>query len=358
MFVRARKSVYNFPMSNELENLGFSLRIDSSKSVNYVNYQAESLLKEALGGKQNSFSFLRQIIIKNDTDEDARDVRLSFKANPEFFEIQPIRITCLEKKKETIVDSFKITLDPLKLYSLNEAMPGSLVATITSETGEMLATSSVDIRNSAFDDYQSHDPNAVLEDIDALYLACQQSGIRYSTTPASFEKVFQRVRLPHEVIEERVGNCLDTSLLFCSLLENVGLRPILIVTHSHALVGCWLEELSFPTSKEDNLQTLLNNASEGFNHLALINVVDFTEGNEITFDKAMADAKDFLEKEKKFAYALDIKMCRKEWILPVPTKKEKEDGTIYFDFPSISSMDYALPNIDVTNRRFLPEDAK
>ena len=133
-------------MSNELENLGFSLRIDSSKSVNYVNYQAESLLKEALGGKQNSFSFLRQIVIRNDTDEDARDVRLSFKANPEFFEIQPIRITCLEKKKETIVDSFKITLDPLKLYSLNEAMPGSLVATITNETGEMLATSSVDIR--------------------------------------------------------------------------------------------------------------------------------------------------------------------------------------------------------------------
>ena len=67
MFVRARNSVYNFPMSNELENLGFSLRIDSSKSVNYVNYQAESLLKEALGGKQNSFSFLRQIIIVSET---------------------------------------------------------------------------------------------------------------------------------------------------------------------------------------------------------------------------------------------------------------------------------------------------
>ncbi|MCR5692829.1 MAG: DUF4011 domain-containing protein [Bacilli bacterium] len=389
-------------MSNELENLGFSLRIDSSKSVNYVNYQAESLLKEALGNKQNSFSFLRQIVIKNNTDKDMRDVRLSFKANPEFFEIQSIRITCLEKRKETIVDSFKITLDPLKLYSLNEAMPGSLVATITSEEGEMLATSSADIRflpieesassewideilasfvtpndplvkalaseaaeikkekygSSAFDDYQTHDPNAVLEDLDALYLACQARKIRYSTTPASFEKVFQRVRLPREVIEERVGNCLDSSLLFCSLLESVGLRPILIVTNSHALVGCWLEELSFPSTKEDNLQTLLNNASEGFNHLALINAVCFSEGDEVTFDKAMVSAKDFLEKEKKFAFALDIKMCRKEWILPIPTKKEKEDGTVYFDFPSISSSEYTLPNIDVANRRFLPEDAK
>ena len=115
MFVDIGKSFYNFYMSNELENLGFSLKIDSSKSVNYVNYQAESLLKEALGNKQNSFSFLRQIIIKNDTDKDMRDVRLSFKANPEFFEIASIRLTCLEKKKETIVDSFKITLDPLKL---------------------------------------------------------------------------------------------------------------------------------------------------------------------------------------------------------------------------------------------------
>ena len=56
MFVRASKLFYNLCMSNELENLGFSLRIDSSKSVNYVNYQAESLLKEALGNKQNSFS--------------------------------------------------------------------------------------------------------------------------------------------------------------------------------------------------------------------------------------------------------------------------------------------------------------
>ena len=402
MFVRASKLFYNLCMSNELENLGFSLRIDSSKSVNYVNYQAESLLKEALGNKQNSFSFLRQIVIKNDTDKDMRDVRLSFKANPEFFEIHSVRITCLEKKKETVVDSFQIILDPLKLYSLNEAIPGSLVATITNETGEMLATTSVDIRflpieesassewideilasfvtpndplvkglvakaaaikkekygSSAFDDYQTHDPNAVLEDIDSLYLACQASNIRYSTTPASFEKVFQRVRLPREVIEGRVGNCLDSSLLFCSLLESIGLRPILILTHSHALVGCWLEELSFPSSKEENLQSLLNNASEGFNHLALINVVDFSEGTEITFDKAMNNAKDYLEKEKKFSYALDIKMCRKEWILPIPTKKETEDGTVYFDFPSISSTEYSLPNIDVGNRRFLPEDAK
>ena len=31
------------------------------------------------------------------------------------------------------------------------------------------------------------------------------------------------------------------------------MRPILILTHSHALVGCWLEELSFPSSKEENL---------------------------------------------------------------------------------------------------------
>ncbi|MCQ2800086.1 MAG: DUF4011 domain-containing protein [Bacilli bacterium] len=389
-------------MSIELENLGVSLDISASKSVNYVNYQAESLLKEAFGGKQNSFSFLRNVSITNKTDKDIRDVIVKYSSSPEFFEISSTHITCLEKNKTTIVDSFQVILDVERLYGLNEALPGSLTATVYSSEGEVLAVSTVNLSflpieesassewieeilasfvtpndpyvkelvekaakiksekygSSAFDEYQTRDPNGVIEDLDALYLAFQSANIRYSTTPASFRKIFQRVRLPHEVATKRVGNCLDMSLLFASMIESVGLRPILICAESHALVGVWLEEMSFANSKEENMQTLINNAAEGFNHLVLVNIVTGAEGNQINFADSVKGAKEFLEKASHFYFALDIKKCRQEWILPVPTAKINEDGEVSFDFPTIESSRYVVPTVDLSSRRFLPEDHK
>lgn len=47
----------------------------------------------------------------------------------------------------------------------------------------------------------------------------------------------QRVRLPREVLQEKVANCLDGTLLFASLLEAINVSAALVIVPGHALVG-------------------------------------------------------------------------------------------------------------------------
>ena len=89
---------------------------------------------------------------------------------------------------------------------------------------------------SSFEGYQSGDPQRVMNMMAAIYEALRQSGIVYNNPPASFDMA-QRVRLPHKVLEEHKGTCLDLSVLYASCLEAAGLHPLLILVHGHAFAG-------------------------------------------------------------------------------------------------------------------------
>lgn len=52
----------------------------------------------------------------------------------------------------------------------------------------------------------------------------------------------QRVRMPSEIMTERHGTCLDLALFFAACLENVALRPVLVVFDNHAHVGMWASQ--------------------------------------------------------------------------------------------------------------------
>ena len=74
-----------------------------------------------------------------------------------------------------------------------------------------------------------------------MHGAVASVGVRYVSAPPSFEEVGQKIRLPEQVLGERLGTCLDLALLYAALFEHVGLDPFVIVQRGHALVGCWLE---------------------------------------------------------------------------------------------------------------------
>lgn len=384
---------------------GISLTIQAEKNVNYVNYQAYILQKEAThSNESNPFSFLKSVLIKNEGDKDIKDATLRFEVVPSFVEISNIRLSCIEKgKRATLINHFDIILDPLKLYEISESVNGSLRATLYSSKGEMLAVASVNLcfdpiessasnsrineilasfvtpnddnisniislamenrkkkyGDSSFSAYLSHDPNEVLKDIDSVYETIHSLGIRYIYAPASFNKIFQRVRLPKNVCQDKMGNCLDISLLFASVLEGIGLRPVLILLNNHCMVGVWLDEENFHTAVEENGQAVLNAASVGFEHLCLLDVVMCT--NEGT---SFQDAKDHAYKTlvdtKGFSYALDIAKCRDELIWPIPTM-HLVDGEKKIIVPSFDDTDKkkeGFKEIDLEARRYLPSSSK
>lgn len=71
----------------------------------------------------------------------------------------------------------------------------------------------------------------------AIYDAIRELDIRYAEPPASFESTGQRVRSANTVVVDRFGTCLDTTVLFASVLEEAGISPFVVILPGHALVG-------------------------------------------------------------------------------------------------------------------------
>ncbi|OIO97602.1 MAG: hypothetical protein AUJ92_03315 [Armatimonadetes bacterium CG2_30_59_28] len=94
----------------------------------------------------------------------------------------------------------------------------------------------------------------IQKQVKAVYKALQEHRIKYADQPViTFPAdAGQRVMRPAEVLAHPGANCLDGSVLFAAALFPT-LRPILIITGSHAFVG-W-QTWSHPTAPWDVLET-------------------------------------------------------------------------------------------------------
>jgi len=112
------------------------------------------------------------------------------------------------------------------------------VAELLDQTAELLAATTGD---PSLQGYQDGRERAV-EIGRAAYEAIRARQIRYGTPPASFEDDGQKVRGVARVLEERFGTCLDFVLVYCSLLEQAGLNPVVVHVPGHAYAGFLTEE--------------------------------------------------------------------------------------------------------------------
>ncbi len=68
----------------------------------------------------------------------------------------------------------------------------------------------------------------------------------------------QRTRLPSDVLVSTNAQCLESTLLFATLLEAIRLRPVLVFVPGHAFVG-WhtIEEAKLPAGTIVYLETTM-----------------------------------------------------------------------------------------------------
>jgi len=74
----------------------------------------------------------------------------------------------------------------------------------------------------------------------AIYNALQRQGVSYVKSSLTFGQHpanSQRVRTPHDSIDQNSANCIDGVVLFASALENLGMEPVLLIVPGHAYVG-------------------------------------------------------------------------------------------------------------------------
>ena len=177
--------------------------------------------------------------------------------------------------------------------------------------------------NPSLDAYQSRDPNRVLSMAAACYGAMQEQNIVYAVPPASFERGGQRVRLCDEALSQKLGTCLDLTLLYAALLEAAGLHPLLILKKGHIFAGVWLDDLSFSEAVLDDVSLVSKHL--GVNELAVAECTALTAGKTVSFDGAGELARKELTQED-LECVIDVHRARLSGIRPLPLRIKTEDG--------------------------------
>ena len=274
---------------------------------------------------------------------------------------------------ETLVPRLDMTVDPSAMLVVEEARPARVVATVTHE-GRVLGRRSIDVQllaahqwlaqpvlmslemlaahvqpnhpalASVIDDastklervtgrggffgYQQG-PERVDETVDAVIAAIRAREIRYSMPPASWSDDGQKVRTPDEVLQGRLGTCLDTAVTLAAALERVGIRPLLVVVEGHAFLGYWREEASLASPATTGGSALVNLVHTGY--------VQLVETTMLTTDHREATIHDIKRRPLELHLTgdldqvvgvADVYQARMSRIYPLPARTEAADGTV------------------------------
>lgn len=119
--------------------------------------------------------------------------------------------------------------------------------------------------------------------IKALYdYLNEKSGISYVNQAFNYDfgAGAQRVLLPERVIEAKTGNCIDLTVLFASLMEGMGINPLILLMPGHAFLG-W-------GNKHDKDKM-------GFLETTTLGSINKATGKKFTFEESFAKAKKTFE---------------------------------------------------------------
>ena len=313
--------------------------------------------------QQNSAPVIHQLSIENITSAPLKDIQVQITAEPAFGNTVPTVIEQIPANSTVSLQSPSLTLSANYLTQLTERLSGNLKVEITSgETliftrtypinilaydqwgglnvlPEMLAAfitpnhtaiSPIIKRaaailgqwtdNPSLDEYQSRNPDRVRKQMAAIYTAISEQQIIYSTVPASFEEYGQRVRLADSVMAQKLGTCLDMSLLYASCLEAIGLNALVIITQGHAFAGAWLVPETFPDPTIDDVSLLTKRTAEGIYDITLVETTCMNMGHQSDFDDAVKKADGKLKDGTPFILAVDVKRARHSGIRPIPQR--------------------------------------
>ena len=317
---------------------------------------------------QNGAAVVSSVTIENLTDIDIRDAELRISASPEFISSFRQPIDLIPAGKTITLSALKVQVDATYLASLTEKvtsiiqtdlavgdqilhcestqitvyafnewhglgmypeMLSSFVTPNHPELAKIISRATVHLGqwtgDTAMDGYQSQDPNRVLNQAAAIFTALSELDIAYCVPPASFENAGQRVRLCDTVLQQKLGTCLDLTLLYAACLEAVGLHPLLITQPGHIFAGVWLEDRIFPECVQDDYSLITKRLAEGVNEIAVVETTCITNSASRSFDDARKAAEKKLT-DGQLEYIIDVQCSRKNQILPLPQRISTASG--------------------------------
>lgn len=347
--------------SHELDSPAIGCRpqlvVNAAESFNYAAWQ-------------NSVPLLRSIEIDNSDGLELSSLTVELKASSAFAREKIWAVDRLGAGETLRLKNVDLDIDPAYLDHLDEAERGVLTLCLKrkgevlhqyghelrvlardewggmSEMGELLPAfvtpndpSLVPIlrtaatvlgqhgHSTALDGYQSRDPNRAYMLAASLWSAVGGQSLIYANPPGSFEQVGQKTRRVATVLNDRLATCLDTSLLFASGLEAIGLNAVLIMTHGHCFAGVWLVEKCFQRPVERDCGEVRKAIAA--RELVVFETTLVTRFPPAQFPDAVttATAAVSVEKEYVFTAAIDIKRGRMSNVRPMASHVRRDDTT-------------------------------
>jgi hypothetical protein len=281
----------------------------------------------SLAYHENSVPVVREIVIANASEQDLTDVQLRIESRPGVLQPVTLRIDRIPAGSDHRIETPDLRLDAALLAGFTEASRLELTAILDDAGGErarlveelrllppshwgggrsapeLLAAfirpndPAVDVvlrdaatklgdagRETGLNGYTTGKKSRAWELAETIWAALADRRIAYVLPPASFEHAGQKVRGPSDVLERKVGTCLDLSLLYAACLEQAGLNPVLVLTAGHAFVGVWLQDEDFTSAAVDDMQLLRKRRD--LQDLVLVETTLLTHSPPATFKAA------------------------------------------------------------------------
>lgn len=188
---------------------------------------------------------------------------------------------------------------------------------------------------SGFSGYQVGDPAGVDAQVRAIVESMRKRSVVYhNPEPGWIKGAGQIIRTPQEVLVDREGTCLDTTVVLAAAIERIGINPVIVVIEQHAFLGYWRIESTFDQgylSDRGSIQNALNSGRLGF-----VETTMCTAGNDSASYEEIAahPLKDRLKPDlSNMIGVIDVVASRRlSNINPVPASVEidgKETVVIY-----------------------------
>lgn len=361
---------------------------------NKIRIEIESIKKVNYSLVHNGLKIINSIKFINESDLTFRNLRVDVKFEPDFATGSSFEVSFIDRNQSIIERNVEVPINFDFLYQLVESFKANIIVEVY-DNENLIAKEIKEIEILTFDQwdgtqvstqylasfvlpndsyvkrvlknadnilinggadysftgYLSGNKNYVLKQCAAIYYALLKEQISYSLPKPSFEISGQKVRLPEEIYKTKFATCLDSTLLFCALLELAGLNSLIILIDDHAYLGLWLSEENYPSVLIDDKAYIENKVKA--NELILIESTFITNKTTPSFDDAVERGKHNLNQKTKIFTAIDIRSARASQIKPLPIKANEEGKYVISleDDEIKPSLDYEIEDFGVIDTK-------
>lgn len=180
--------------------------------------------------------------------------------------------------------------------------------------------------NSSLATYQLDDPARIDAIVEAVWDAARARDIRYAEPPASWGQSGQKVRTPEEVLTGRLGTCLDLTIMLASVLEAIGIHPLLWLLNDHIFLGYWKIQTTLDVVASTDVSEAVNSLELG--RIGVLETTMLTGNSTATFAEAAhrPRTEHLAGPLDEFIGITDVVQARLRKIYPLPSRRINSDG--------------------------------